>query len=92
MVEYLVSRLRTKYKIAVLSRGYKRKTRGYLLAGPDAFLEVAAEAGFDGAFTFVYSPRPGTEAAEHAERFVPREVAAALPGSLVASEGLVLEP
>ena len=26
-------------------------------------LEVAAEARFDGAFTFVYSPRPGTEAA-----------------------------
>ena len=39
--------------------------------------EVAAEARFDGAFTFVYSPRPGTEAAELVDRFVPREVAAA---------------
>ena len=43
----------------------------------EATLEVAAEAAFDGAFTFVYSPRPGTEAAELADRFVPREVAAA---------------
>ncbi len=46
-------------------------------ADADATLEVAAEARFDGAFTFVYSPRPGTEAAELVERFVPREVSAA---------------
>jgi tRNA-2-methylthio-N6-dimethylallyladenosine synthase len=46
-------------------------------ADADATLEVAAEARFDGAFTFVYSPRPGTEAAELVDRFVPREVAAA---------------
>ncbi len=43
----------------------------------EATLEVAAEARFDGAFTFVYSPRPGTEAAELSDSFVPREVAAA---------------
>ena len=46
-------------------------------ADAEATLEVAAEARFDGAFTFVYSPRPGTEAAELVDRFVPREVAAA---------------
>ena len=45
-------------------------------ADASATLEVAAEAGFDGAFTFVYSPRPGTEAAELVDHFVPREVAA----------------
>jgi tRNA-2-methylthio-N6-dimethylallyladenosine synthase len=28
-------------------------------------LEVVAEAGYDSAYTFIYSPRPGTEAAEH---------------------------
>jgi tRNA-2-methylthio-N6-dimethylallyladenosine synthase len=39
-------------------------------------LEIAAEAQFDSAFTFVYSPRPGTEAAELSDRFVPREVSA----------------
>ena len=32
MVEYLVSNLKTDYKVATLSRGYKRKTKGYALA------------------------------------------------------------
>jgi tetraacyldisaccharide 4'-kinase len=32
MVEYLIDLLHTDYKIATLSRGYKRKTKGYLLA------------------------------------------------------------
>jgi len=32
MVEYLVELLKNRYRIATLSRGYKRKTRGYLLA------------------------------------------------------------
>jgi tRNA-2-methylthio-N6-dimethylallyladenosine synthase len=45
-------------------------------AEAEATLQVAAEARFDSAFTFVYSPRPGTEAAELAEQFVPRDVAA----------------
>jgi len=33
MVEYLVERLKNDFKVATLSRGYKRKTKGYLLAG-----------------------------------------------------------
>ena len=37
-------------------------------------LEVAEEVGFDGAFTFIYSPRRGTEAAEFADEFLPHEV------------------
>ena len=37
-------------------------------------LEVVAEAGYDSAFTFVYSPRPGTEAAERTHDFVPHPV------------------
>src|ERR1700730_3665543 len=32
MVEWLVRQLKNDYRIAVLSRGYKRKTRGYALA------------------------------------------------------------
>jgi tetraacyldisaccharide 4'-kinase len=32
MVEYLVRHLKNKFKVATLSRGYKRKTRGYALA------------------------------------------------------------
>jgi tRNA-2-methylthio-N6-dimethylallyladenosine synthase len=38
-------------------------------------LEVAEEVGFDGAFTFIYSPRRETEAAEFTDEFVPHEVA-----------------
>ena len=39
-------------------------------------LEVAAAARFDSAFTFVFSPRPGTEAAELVDRFVAPSVSA----------------
>ncbi len=39
-------------------------------------LEVAAEVGYDSAYTFLFSPRPGTAAAERPERFVAPEVAA----------------
>ena len=35
-------------------------------------LEVAAEAAYDSAYTFIYSPRPGTEAAERVDDFVAR--------------------
>jgi tRNA-2-methylthio-N6-dimethylallyladenosine synthase len=38
-------------------------------------LEVAEEVGFDGAFTFIYSPRRGTEAAAFTDEFVAHEVA-----------------
>jgi len=39
-------------------------------------LEVAVEASYDSAYTFIYSPRPGTEAAERVDDFVPAEVVA----------------
>jgi tRNA-2-methylthio-N6-dimethylallyladenosine synthase len=42
----------------------------------DATLEVVAAAEYDSAYTFVYSPRPGTEAAAWTDRFVPAEVVA----------------
>jgi tRNA-2-methylthio-N6-dimethylallyladenosine synthase len=38
-------------------------------------LQVAEEVGYDGAFTFIYSPRRGTEAATMTEDFIPHEVA-----------------
>ncbi len=38
-------------------------------------LEVTAEARFDDAFTFIFSPRPGTEAAALTDRFVAPAVA-----------------
>ena len=37
---------------------------------------MVAEAGYDSAYTFVFSPRPGTEAAAWADRFVPPDVTA----------------
>jgi tRNA-2-methylthio-N6-dimethylallyladenosine synthase len=40
-----------------------------------ATLEVATEACFDDAFTFIFSPRPGTEAATMMDRFVDPAVA-----------------
>ena len=51
------------------SRGRPRRT------SPQT-LEVAEEVGFDGAFTFIYSPRRGTEAAEFTDEFLPHEVSA----------------
>jgi tRNA-2-methylthio-N6-dimethylallyladenosine synthase len=39
-------------------------------------LEVVAEAKFDSAYTFIFSPRPGTRAAEMSGNFVPPEVIA----------------
>jgi tRNA-2-methylthio-N6-dimethylallyladenosine synthase len=38
-------------------------------------LQVAEEVGYDGAFTFIYSPRRGTEAAQITEDLVPHDVA-----------------
>ena len=38
-------------------------------------LEVAEEVGFDGAFTFIYSPRRDTEAATFGDEFVDHDVA-----------------
>ncbi len=35
MTEYLVELLSSYYNVAVLSRGYKRKTKGFILASPD---------------------------------------------------------
>jgi tRNA-2-methylthio-N6-dimethylallyladenosine synthase len=42
----------------------------------ESTLAVVAEAGYDGAYTFIFSPRPGTRAAAMEDRFVPPEVVA----------------
>jgi tRNA-2-methylthio-N6-dimethylallyladenosine synthase len=39
-------------------------------------LAVCAEAGYDSAFTFIFSPRPGTRAADMESAFVPADVIA----------------
>ena len=43
----------------------------------EATLAVVAEAGYDSAYTFIFSPRPGTEAAALTDRFVPADVCGA---------------
>lgn len=35
-IEYLIELLHPKYRVAVLSRGYKRKSRGFLVASPSS--------------------------------------------------------
>src|SRR4029453_8484856 len=47
-------------------------------------LEVVEEVGYDGAFTFIYSPRRDTEAAEFVEDFIDHEVAVERMERLVA--------
>ncbi len=43
-IEYLISILKNECKIAVLSRGYKRKSRGFVLAHPDStYYEIGDE-------------------------------------------------
>ena len=46
-------------------------------------LSLVERAGYDGAYTFLYSPRPGTEAAARLEDDVPAEVKRARIASLV---------
>jgi tetraacyldisaccharide 4'-kinase len=41
-VEYLVNFLKKNYKVAVISRGYKRKTRGFMIVTP---IKSASEVG-----------------------------------------------
>ncbi len=44
MVEYLLSLLHTRYPVGTISRGYKRKTKGYVLAGEQTTaLEIGDE-------------------------------------------------
>lgn len=42
-VEYIVSRLNPEFKVAVLSRGYKRKTKGFVLANSNSTPETIGD-------------------------------------------------
>jgi tRNA-2-methylthio-N6-dimethylallyladenosine synthase len=46
-------------------------------------LDVVEQVGYDGAFTFIYSPRRGTEAAGLTDAFIPHDVAVARMERLV---------
>ena len=42
-VEYLIRLLQSDYKLAVLSRGYKRKCKGFLIAGAEASADLIGD-------------------------------------------------
>ncbi|NER12380.1 tetraacyldisaccharide 4'-kinase [Leptobacterium flavescens] len=46
MIEYLIRLLKDEHKVASLSRGYKRKTKGFLLADPDTRMEDIGDEPF----------------------------------------------
>lgn len=45
-VEYLIRLLKDRYKVAVLSRGYKRETKGYVLAGRESSCQDIGDEPF----------------------------------------------
>jgi len=55
----------------------------------DLTMEVVEESRFDQAFTFIFSPRPGTRAASMTEQFVPDEVIKERFGRLVEAQNKI---
>ncbi|MEY2867889.1 MAG: hypothetical protein RIR01_289, partial [Bacteroidota bacterium] len=45
-IEYLIRLLSTKYKVATLSRGYKRKSEGFVLADANVNAEILGDEPF----------------------------------------------
>lgn len=45
-IEYLIRLLSSHYKVAVLSRGYKRKSQGFILADADSNAEILGDEPF----------------------------------------------
>jgi tetraacyldisaccharide 4'-kinase len=45
-IEYLIRLLSDKYKVATLSRGYKRKSSGFILADSNANAEIIGDEPF----------------------------------------------
>ena len=54
MIEYLINLLKTDYKVAILSRGYKRKTTGFVLANESSTAELIGDEPFQ--FYTKFSP------------------------------------
>lgn len=53
MIEYLIEMLGNSYKVAVLSRGYRRKSRGFVLATPKSTVEELGDEPYQ-----IYSKYP----------------------------------
>ncbi len=63
MIEYLASELQDTRKIAVLSRGYGRRSKGFVLAGPNSTVLELGDEPFQ-----IYSKFPGLTVAVDADR------------------------
>jgi tetraacyldisaccharide 4'-kinase len=62
-IEYLIRLLSPNYKIAILSRGYKRKSKGFVLADPTSNAEILGDEPFQ-----IYQKFPNTIVAVDADR------------------------
>ena len=63
MIEFLISILQKKYKVAVLSRGYKRKSKGFILASPTTEVEELGDEPYQ-----IYSKFPQIDLAVDSDR------------------------
>ncbi|MEO1010379.1 MAG: tetraacyldisaccharide 4'-kinase [Bacteroidota bacterium] len=63
MVEFLIALLRDSYKIAVLSRGYKRKSKGFLIATKESTMSDLGDEPYQ-----IYSKFPEVSLAVDANR------------------------
>jgi tetraacyldisaccharide 4'-kinase len=63
MIEYLISILKRDHRIAVLSRGYRRKSKGFVLAHPLSNAETLGDEPFQ-----IHSKFPGITVAVDADR------------------------
>ena len=62
-IEYLIRLLSDKYKVAALSRGYKRKTTGFILADANVNAEIIGDEPFQ-----YYTKFPNIQVAVDADR------------------------
>lgn len=62
-IEYLIRLLSDKYKVATLSRGYKRKSEGFVLAGAGSNAEILGDEPFQ-----FYQKFPNIQVAVDADR------------------------
>lgn len=62
-IEYLIRLLSSKYKVATLSRGYKRKSEGFVLADDNANAEILGDEPFQ-----YYQKFPNIQVAVDADR------------------------
>ena len=63
MVEYLIDYFQDTYKVAVLSRGYKRKSNGYILASAESTVADLGDEPYQ-----IYSKFPSVAVAVDADR------------------------